>query len=429
MQKIRKWWLPLLLVILLIAAAAVVFWDGIVMFIAPKPVLTAAITEAMSKLEERSQGSPIWILAKGYDEGGKNTTFLDLKTFDSILGEINYDMMVQTDLSDHQVSAEGMVSSGGNSLNLSVYLDREFAALTSEDLLKGGYYGITYETFADDIRSFPLLTFLIPTGTIASWESSVSSLQEYMNRTYQLPQIPEITEEDIQMLMLGILALKSRVTTEEIQVYGQALDCHKLTYSAAGTQVGEALGYLMNSDSLEDGEITASFYLYEKTLVKLELSGRAGDDSVRYDLTLGQDTATDDLSLVAIKDENGERTQVSLLVSTKQAGDQYVETICVNDIAVSYDWNTVSGDMTLNLPGKEAISLNLADAENGFRITTKDIAKILDIDSKSAYDCKMTVSKGAEITTPNYKNMDKWSMDDFLILLTGVGSLIGVNAK
>ena len=37
----------------------------------------------------------------------------------------------------------------------------------------------------------------------------------------------------------------------------------------------------------------------------------------------------------------------------------------------------------------------------------------------------MTVRKGAAITPPDYKNLDKWSLDDLLILLGSIGGLLG----
>ena len=37
----------------------------------------------------------------------------------------------------------------------------------------------------------------------------------------------------------------------------------------------------------------------------------------------------------------------------------------------------------------------------------------------------MTVRKGSAITTPKYKNLDEWSLDDLLVLLGSIGGLLG----
>ena len=106
-----------------------------------------------------------------------------------------------------------------------------FAAITSEDLFKGGYYGITYDTFSSDVRSFPLLSRLIPSATLSKLDSSVEKLQVYMNRTRQIPQLPEVQEEDIHKLILGLLVLKSDVHKETLTVDGQSLECLRFDYS------------------------------------------------------------------------------------------------------------------------------------------------------------------------------------------------------
>ena len=38
----------------------------------------------------------------------------------------------------------------------------------------------------------------------------------------------------------------------------------------------------------------------------------------------------------------------------------------------------------------------------------------------------MTIRKGSEISIPEYKNLDQWSLDDLKVLLGGIGSLIGI---
>lgn len=214
--------------------------------------LSNAADDALSKLEQRLAESPVPILAKGYDESGRNTTSLALTVSDGV----QYDMQVQTDLTSNQILADGTIRIDGKALNLSAYLDKEFAAITSEDLFKGGYYGITYDTFSSDVRSFPLLSRLIPSATLSKLDSSVEKLQVYMNRTRQIPQLPEVQEEDIHKLILGLLVLKSDVRKETLTVDGQSLECLRFDYSATGEQAGTLLGYLMDTGGLSQGTLT-----------------------------------------------------------------------------------------------------------------------------------------------------------------------------
>ena len=52
-------------------------------------------------------------------------------------------------------------------------------------------------------------------------------------------------------------------------------------------------------------------------------------------------------------------------------------------------------------------------------------AALIGISSQKGFDSTMTVRKGSAITTPKYKNLDEWSLDDLLVLLGSIGGLLG----
>lgn len=416
-MKKKKWLLLLIPAVLLLAAALVWF-----LYLSPRMTLSNAADDALSMLEQRLGESPVPILAKGYDENGRNTTSLELTVSDGV----QYDMQVQTDLTTNQVLADGTIQIDGKALNLSAYLDKEFAAITSEDLLRGGYYGITYDTFSSDVRSFPLLSRLIPGATLSKMDSSVEKLQVFMNRTRQIPRLPDVQqEEDIHKLMLGLLVLKSDVHREMLTVDGQSLECLCFDYGATGEQAGTLLGYLMDTGGLSQGDITASFYLHDKTLVAVRCDGRAGENRAALRLELGQDAAQGDVSIAMEKLESGEKSAFSYKIGAREADGAHTETIAFGTQSISYDWKPETGDMVLTLPGKSPISLNLSQAQDGFQIQTKDFAALIGINSQKGFDSTMTVRKGAAITPPDYKNLDEWSLDDLLILLGSIGGLLG----
>ena len=415
-MKKKKWLLLLIPAVLLLAAALVWF-----LYLSPRMALSNAADDALSKLEQRLAESPVPILAKGYDESGRNSTSLELAVSDGV----QYDMQVQTDLTANQILANGTIQIDGKTLNLSAYLDKEFAAITSEDLFRGGYYGITYDTFSSDVRSFPLLSRLIPSATLSKLDSSVEKLQVYMNRTRQIPQLPEVQEEDIHKLILGLLVLKSDVHKEALTVDGQSLECLRFDYSATGEQAGTLLGYLMDTGGLSQGDITASFYLCDKTLVAVRCDGRAGENRAALRLDLGQDAARGDVSIAVEKLENGEKSAFSYKIGAREADGAHTEIVAFGTQSISYDWRPQTGDMVLTLPEKSPISLNLSQAQDGFQIQTKDFAALIGINSRKGFDSTMTVRKGTAITPPNYKNLDEWSLDDLLVLLGSIGGLLG----
>ena len=287
------------------------------------------------------------------------------------------------------------------------------------------FVGITYDTFSSDVRSFPLLSRLIPSATLSKLDSSVEKLQVYMNRTRQVPQLPEVQEEDIHKLILGLLVLKSDVHKETLTVDGQSLECLRFDYSATGEQAGTLLGYLMDTGGLSQGDINASFYLYGKTLVAVRCDGRAGENRAALRLDLGLDAAQGDVSIAVEKLENGEKSAFSYKIGARGADGAHTETASFGTQSISCDWQPMTGDMVLTLPGKSPISLNLSQAQDGFQIQTKDFAALIGINSQKGFDSTMTVRKGSAITTPKYKNLDEWSLDDLLVLLGSIGGLLG----
>lgn len=433
MKKKFKWWLVLIPVLAAAIGVAVVFRDSLMIRLAPRAVLTKALSTAVSQLDERFQNSPLHGIADVYDREGKYTAAMSLDTTSDLLGNVSYDMTVQTDAAGHQMSADGVIGFSGRELALSLYLNGEHVAVSSAELLNGNYYGITYDTLSADLDSFPLVKHLIPTATMEKWEASLADIQTLMNRSYEAP---EVSKEDFRTLLVGLLAMKCQVEKVEHPVNGDQVSCYMLTYGANGEEMKELLGYVLDTEGAGTAEASASFYLYENRLIEVVLDGSAGENHVRYILTLGEDPAADDLALKASRTENGVTSDLYLNISTQHSGSHYAETLTISRNnaeakTISYDWDTVTGDMTLNYNHAMPIRLNLTDTETGIRIVTDDFAQLLHIlleregETSKNISCTMTLSKGSSITEPAVKNLDQWSMEDLLTLLGGIGSLIG----
>ena len=101
---------------------------------------------------------------------------MNLSVEDNLLGKMEFDFQLKTDFSTNQIQAAGTIEGKEISFDTSVYLNKSFAAVSSQSLLQGGYYGITYATFSQDLRQIPFSTFLIPKETIAGWEKQVGDL-------------------------------------------------------------------------------------------------------------------------------------------------------------------------------------------------------------------------------------------------------------
>ena len=191
-KKLHHWWIPLILVALVLALLTVIFWDTILLIVAPKAVLTGAVRVAVSQLEERFEDDPLRILLNTLDAEGKYTADIQLNSEHPSAGSVSYDMSVQTHGQNKQIFAEGLINADDVQLNISCYLDTAFMAISSDELVDGRFYGITYDTFSQDIRSIPLLDFFVSDKKLAQWEASVKDIQEQICQ--QKPMRPLITQ-------------------------------------------------------------------------------------------------------------------------------------------------------------------------------------------------------------------------------------------
>lgn len=426
-------------ILLAIAVLLVAFWDSIVINLFPKTVLTEALHGAMDDLSARFERSPISVLADYVDPAGQYTARMELETENSLLGPVRYDMTVSADTEDNRFAAEGVVYAGDNDLDMSVYLDREFMALSSRGILGGAYYGITYDTFPEDIRSIPLLSMFIGESVLSGWESSVSDIRAALNRSYQLPDIPQITTDQIRQAMLAVMLLPSQVERVEIPVWGVYDQAYRISYRAEGESVREVLGYLMDTGNASDASVHAAFYVYDGQLVMMQLTGEAGENSIQCAIEFMLDSATTRtfrFSRIQQGTEEG-----FCLRHKAQSANGYLDeswSLYPNFGAegecteLSYRWEPVMGELVVY--AQPSITLNVFETEAGLHIQTGDFAWILDAITGNEPDleeaeisCNLILSKSAQFTTPTYKNISQWSLEDLLVLLGGVGSLLGLD--
>ncbi len=427
MRRTTKIWI-LLFSLLLIFALVFAFWDTLVMLIAPKAVLSAAIQQAISDLEGRWNESPFAVIAAGYDREGKNNVDLDLSVSGDLFGTRTYRLQVLTDIPHNLIQASGTVEGESLSLeDITLYADSAFIALSSEELLGDAYYGITYSTFSQDLNQIPLLSFLVPNETREKWAERIGSIQDFMNQDRKYPVIPEISRKELQYLTLGIMALKCDISKENCIVDGTDVSCRKFVYQASGSQVAPLAEALLGTSNLETGSIQATFFLYGKNLVRTELWAASGEDSISYILELSENLSSGRLSLGMSKIENGISETFSAALVPQGEGESRAEAVSINDFCFSYIWEPESGKLQLSIPDRDEITLYLHHGDDGVLIETQDLPAILNVPKgEKTYECSMMIGKGAEISAPAYKNLDDWSLQDLLILLNGVGSVLGL---
>lgn len=431
MKTYQKLLLTVLALILIAVLLAVMFWDTIALYAMPGTVAAEAVSNAYEQLRQRFADDPLLLLPEYVDPEGRQAADISLTAADPILGNIGYDMRVQ--LQPHSFHADGAVTTGGQSLDLSLYLNTDFMAVASEDLVQGSYYGITYDTFAQDIRSIPLLSWMIGESVLQKWNDRVLQVQSRMLQEHSLPRIPQMSDSDVQKIILALAALPAKGEKTTVSVQGELLDCHRITYTLSG----QLLGQVIALDDPESASLKAAFYLKEKNLVLAEVLFSTGLMRRHIQLELGADIRRDPLKISVLNEIQNETQTYTVTADTQQEQGLFRETWTLqkNGQAAStwsYDWNPETGKLMLSVNEAAAFAVTLSETEAGLCLRSENISDIFRALTgqqdgfSTPLSGSVTFRRGTELTPPQYKNLNQWSMEDFLILLEGIGALIGL---
>ena len=445
----RKWWLVAASALAALGISLCFF--GVRVRIAPRLVLYGALNDAFDQLEARFEDSPGHMLLDVYNPQGFYRADLQLETKMALVGPVRYDMDMQIQLQPRRVLGSGTVYAGKKALDLSVYMDGDFAAVSSEGLAEGNLYGICYDTFSQDVQRKDVLSFLIGEETLAGWEKSVSSLDAFMSRETALPQL---SRSDLRAALFAVLTLDPQVSREKLRGNGEQSSVHAITFRATGRQIAEAAKPHREElspeitawiDQIKDDPefyIEAVFYLNRGTLVQLQASLKSSEGSCQITAGLGEPDERQVLSLIFEIAEGEKQARFVLSVENTVNREAYQEKIQFSatkngmdqTYCVDYTYDLSSGEMDMNLTknGKESrIRMHLAGEGEKLTITTQDITPLLNLfrekPMKTPAVCTLTLMQGTEIAVPEYRNLDQWSLEDLWTLIKGLGSLIGIH--
>ncbi len=430
-----RWLTAVIVLLALLAGGLWYFREPLLLWAAPKLVLPEALSEAVSDLEERFQAHPLQMLKKYLSPQGQYTADMMLHTENDILGPIHYDMTIRTNGTAPQLWAEGSADAGNRELDLKLYLDADYAAVSSEELVKGNFYGITYDTFAQDIREIPLLDYFVSDRILSQWNASVQSIQKAMAKPYTFSELPQLTEEETQVLLTGLMALPCEVEKTTVAAEDGYLQCRLLSYHISG-ETADLI--LENTPYGSGGTLDAKFYLLEKKVIKVTLSCTGGGSTLHISLDLGEEPEENPLHLQVRENQVGISRKYDITIDTKQTQPQYAETWkIISDTGrttISFEWDPLLHELLLIRDESEATSVILQESGRGLKLESSDLQELLsvvigkptDTNRESPMSFGMTLRTGAQISAPPYRNLDQWSIEDFLILLEGLGSLIGI---
>lgn len=428
--------LPWILIVLVLAAILLtaVLWDSISIYIFPGKILSDSAVQVYAQLQERFDGNPLLNAAKYIDPEGKQQVDLTVKTTDPYLGEICYEMEMQTE--QHRFQGEGVVRTSGGELDLSVYADTKYMALASDELLRGNYYGITYDSFQLDIRKIPLLSWMIGESVLQKWNQSVLAVKHSMEKGYAVLQIPEIPSEELQKLVLNLVAIPAKVTKQNVHLQEQEIECHRIAFHFENAQITEILRRIVPLDNNAVALVDANFFLHENTLIMADVQISSGEIAYRIQPVFGMNAETDQLRVLITRWNNYDIEKSFISVETVRGTDYIQEKWLLEsnlvETSFNYRWYPETGDMNLRIGGSEEFLLNLSENDKGLCVRAENLSDIYNALTGNTskqdriFAGSAVIGKGTQFACPEYKNLDQWSMEDFLTLLEGIGGLIGL---
>ena len=218
---------------------------------------------------------------------------------------------------------------------------------------------------------------------------------------------------------------------------GETRTCQALSYQISG----ESAAQFLQATPLEGCKsVTVTFYLFEDVLHKVQVLCDRGENSISLDFWLGQDPLTQTLAVDYVQSNNGSFCETRITVDTQRTEDSYQETWTISgtgekDAVYRFAYCPYTGEMTIDTGlAEEAAKLILLEEESGFTIVSQDFSKLMRmlpdgqmLDIPQNISGSIAVTRGSAINTPEYKNLDQWSLEDFWSLLTGIGSLFGIS--
>lgn len=432
-MKNRKLWLIPLCILLTAVILAVIFWQTLIVYLAPKMVLAGALKDRIIALEARIAAGPIPVLARGIDPEGRNQLDLQLDTINELVGPVQYDMRVQMQQHPRRLLAEGKASFKSTEMDISLYLDSSFAAVRSREILGGKFYGLTYDSFSQDIRSNKLAAMLIGEKVLNDWETNVQTLQNVMQK--EIPVLPDLSRIDPESLIMGILAMDADVEQVRIDLNDGEVVYHVVSFDTTGAEIASGLSYLnleLPNMPSADEELEFSFWLKDRQLCKLELEA----ESCKLDIYWGNPAVSFLMEgdiYIEYYDGSAFKT---CKVHTEQRDGLYRESITFSGeetLQLSYDWVASTGSLVLSVDRKgerTEIPLTLKPFENGFSVETKDFGALMyllaDTPDRADNPCTMTVIKGTDFQAPEYTDFVLWSMEELMAIVFEFGKLFGL---
>lgn len=451
-----KWWMiaaPAVLVVVLVVA---LLWNTIAFAVAPEAVLAGALAKTGAKLEDRSEGTPIALISKAaesMEDNAKMAVVVDYS--DEYTGNLNVDAQMLVDMKNKRLLLDGSMSLDGETVDAKFYMDALCAALGSDRFTDGAYYGITYETFSDDLRKCFLYEYM-DDESIEQMEMAVDMVEEYWAMLGE-EEDSTLDEAYLEILTEYYESMEMETGSEKLSIDGKNRSCKTVSYTTTWgdfvdmyVQIVETMvedpayrsyvesyvaaynaensyygmeitvDEMINSvietaetmDDYFDGDITAVFYLYKNTVAAMDLIMVLDDGTDEVEILaqvlLGENPAKDDIEILVEANADGESLEFEVICTKETDGKEVIETVSFSGDSgyekigaeLGYVWDAESGDLELSVSASsdgERVSydmdLILLEVEDGFNLTIEDVVDLFPADTfYEEFHCGVSVT-------------------------------------
>lgn len=480
-KKAARWLIPVA-VLVVVAVAAAFLWQPVLKMVAPRTYLSMMMNNTNSAIEKRMEGTPADVLAGAGDCLEDGSVAVDFRYNHEATGEVKANITLNSNEAAKQWKLDANATALETTADLSVYMDGDVFAIGSS-LLGGNYYGLTYSTFAKDLRSSAFGESM-DDETIDFLTDVVDAVDKTIDLSADLEKRLEPYNE---LLQAYIKELEAETGSEELDIGGKQYKCSTVAFtleedglfdllrdmlkllededefdelsemlkdyivgdlSEIFEQIGDGL------DKVEDGvdlEATVTYYVYGSKVVNIqlafEMSGDELEGELEGDLSIcyGIDPKKDDTVIEGTFRMDGEKATIKITSGNSWDGDVYTGKTTVNvkadgeeiaDLTQKTRWNKENGklDITIDVDDETTtLSMELKETEDGFTIGIDDLyafvcenaPELVDEETTFEGSFLMTFRKGASIKKPEFTNLDKINEDVLSEIVADVQESLG----
>jgi len=422
--------------------------------------LNRAINNLNTEVTERINNTPVKAAAMLPEIMEDGTVTADFSYSNSILGswfssDISGNVKLASNTIDRDFALDARLNVFGGNYDLDAYIDRERLALRLQ-LLGDSFYGITYETFRDDIRVFGKLLRLSDRD-MDMYADIVDQISSVMNMESQDKEINE-AYMDVFSGFIGNLSINSsrmvsestdkktnRIITifvskddlvalfndlydifendkglqEQLNIYGSSLfqiltDNNLSNHDYFLTTIKDIIDNFERSYS---GDIKLMFFIGEKDrLVRFVINSdiEYNGENLEYGVTFDFGNSITDTWMFSFwTAKNNDIEMLSINWSYDDFSETYINTVLVTATDMAYtifssEWNKDNGNYIFSYDdGYDTYEIvgNFTLDDTSFRLMLHDISPA---NSDSNFTISILAEPGAQIDKINYINIDKW---------------------